>query len=166
MAEPGQWVCHRGWYFGDSKSPLAVEQDRRLLSCESYRTRAVLRTCDIGHTALALCRESVEGFVALTMPNLELISHDWRASAACRNTDPDLFFPVGTTGPAIGQIAAAKNVCDSCDARVDCLDFALVTNQDSGVWGGTSEEERRVIRRRKAAERKAARAAAAAAAAN
>ena len=50
---------------------------------------------------------------------------DWRRSAACRNTEPDLFFPVGTTGPAIDQIEAAKRVCHSCDALEPCLDFAL-----------------------------------------
>ena len=71
----------------------------------------------------------------------------WRDDAACRDTDPDLFFPVGTTGPAIEQIANAKSVCDSCTAKEPCLEFALSTNQDSGVWGGTSEEERRKLRR-------------------
>lgn len=78
---------------------------------------------------------------------------EWRATAACRDTDPDLFFPVGTTGPAIEQIANAKAVCATCDVVEACLDFALTTNQDSGVWGGTSEEERRQIRRRWAAAR-------------
>ncbi len=80
---------------------------------------------------------------------------DWRNTAACRDTDPDLFFPIGSTGLAIEQIADAKEVCMSCDARGDCLDFALDTNQDSGVWGGLSEEERREIRRarRKLAQR-------------
>ena len=73
---------------------------------------------------------------------------DWRVDAACRDTDPALFFPVGTTGPAVDQIASAKQVCFSCQCQDACLDFALSTNQDTGVWGGTSEEERRVIRRR------------------
>ena len=83
-------------------------------------------------------------------------AEDWRRSAACRNTEPDLFFPVGTTGPAIDQIAAAKAVCDQCDAKGPCLEFALTTNQDSGVWGGTSEEERRKLRRQwMAAKRRA-----------
>ena len=54
---------------------------------------------------------------------------------------------MGTTGPAIEQIASAKAVCGECDAQAECLEFALATNQDSGVWGGTSEEERRKLRR-------------------
>jgi WhiB family redox-sensing transcriptional regulator len=72
---------------------------------------------------------------------------DWREESACRDTDPDLFFPVGTTGPAIEQIETAKAVCRTCDVQKACLEFALTTNQDSGIWGGTSEEERRVLRR-------------------
>lgn len=71
----------------------------------------------------------------------------WRAVASCRDTSPDLFFPVGTTGPALEQIAAARAVCSDCEAREPCLEFALMTNQDSGIWGGTSEEERRKLRK-------------------
>ena len=36
---------------------------------------------------------------------------------------------------------------DACPVKEPCLEFALSTNQDSGVWGGTSEEERRKLRR-------------------
>ena len=79
--------------------------------------------------------------------SLTIASDEWRRTAACRDTDPDLFFPVGTTGPAIEQIENAKAVCRACDVQKDCLDYALVTNQDSGIWGGTSEEERRALRR-------------------
>ena len=57
---------------------------------------------------------------------------DWRRSAACRNTEPDLFFPVGTTGPAVDQIEAAKRVCRSCDAMEPCLDFPA--GHQPGVW--------------------------------
>ncbi len=78
---------------------------------------------------------------------LTLASDEWRRNAACRDTDPDLFFPVGTTGPAIEQIDSAKAVCRRCDAQAACLEYALATNQDSGVWGGTAEEERRVLRK-------------------
>ncbi|NCZ69960.1 MAG: WhiB family transcriptional regulator [Actinobacteria bacterium] len=65
-------------------------------------------------------------------------------------------FPVGTTGQALLQIDRAKQVCNECNVRVSCLEFALETNQDSGIWGGTSEEERRNIRRQIAARNRAA----------
>ena len=86
-------------------------------------------------------------------------AEDWRRMAACRHTEPDLFFPVGTTGPAVDQIEAAKRVCRSCEAIEPCLDFALATNQESGVWGGTSEEERRKLRKAWLAARRSQRAA-------
>jgi WhiB family redox-sensing transcriptional regulator len=88
------------------------------------------------------------GSVALTWTrSTEWDSDDWREVAACRDTDPDLFFPIGTTGQAIEQIEAAKDVCFECEARDACLEFALATNQESGVWGATSEEERRKLRK-------------------
>ena len=85
--------------------------------------------------------------LSLSVEPMTTENDDWRDHAACRDTNPDLFFPVGTTGPAIEQIDQAKKVCRECPSQSACLDFALVTNQDSGVWGGTSEEERRKIRR-------------------
>ena len=85
---------------------------------------------------------------------LTIESDEWRRTAACRDTDPDLFFPVGTTGPAIEQIANAKAVCRQCESQTACLEFAIATNQDSGIWGGTSEEERRKLRRQYLAGRR------------
>jgi WhiB family redox-sensing transcriptional regulator len=73
------------------------------------------------------------------------VNEDWREQAACRSTDPDFFFPVGTTGPAIKQIENAKAICRICDVQVDCLSYALNNHEDYGVWGGTSEQERRTI---------------------
>jgi WhiB family redox-sensing transcriptional regulator len=71
----------------------------------------------------------------------------WRNRSSCRDSNPDLFFPVGSTGTAIEQIEAAKRVCGSCLAQTECLEFALATNQEAGVWGGTTEEERRKLRK-------------------
>jgi WhiB family redox-sensing transcriptional regulator len=72
---------------------------------------------------------------------------DWRDRARCLDEDPDLFFPIGSTGPAVVQAARAKQVCRQCPVIQDCLDWALSNYQDSGVWGGTTEEERRAMRR-------------------
>ena len=85
---------------------------------------------------------------------------DWRDDALCRDTDPELFFPIGTTGNALVQIDNAKEVCGECTSSQGCLDFALDTNQDSGIWGGLTEEERRDIRRKRVAAARAARSAA------
>lgn len=85
--------------------------------------------------------------------------YSWRTDAVCKDTDPELFFPVGTTGQALLQIDRAKQVCGECPVKIECLDFAIDTNQDSGIWGGTSEDERRDIRRRIAARNKALKAA-------
>ena len=91
--------------------------------------------------------------VSITLADAD---NDWRDQSACRDTDPYLFFPVGTTGPAIEQIDNAKAVCGQCDVRQPCLEFALTSNQDSGIWGGTSEEERRKLRRQWLAARRRA----------
>jgi WhiB family transcriptional regulator, redox-sensing transcriptional regulator len=72
---------------------------------------------------------------------------DWLHLARCKDEDPELFFPIGTTGPAAAQIAEAKAVCMICQVRPQCLEWAIATGQDSGVWGGLSEEERRALRR-------------------
>jgi len=90
---------------------------------------------------------------SLTLANAD---YSWRTDAICRDTDPELFFPVGTTGYALLQIARAKEVCGQCPVNRDCLDYALETNQDSGIWGGASEDERRAIRRARARARRAA----------
>ena len=73
---------------------------------------------------------------------------DWRHDAACRDVDPELFFPIGNTGPAILQIAEAKQVCHRCPVMEPCLQWAIESGQDSGVWGGLSEDERRAVKRR------------------
>jgi WhiB family redox-sensing transcriptional regulator len=72
---------------------------------------------------------------------------DWRDRARCLDEDPDLFFPIGTSGPALAQAAAAKAMCRRCPVITQCLDWALANYQDAGVWGGTTEEERREMRR-------------------
>ncbi|GAA1080328.1 WhiB family transcriptional regulator [Pseudonocardia alni] len=78
---------------------------------------------------------------------------DWRHDAICRDEDPELFFPVGTSGPALMQIAEAKSVCRRCPVTESCLQWALESGQDAGVWGGMSEDERRALKRRSARPR-------------
>jgi WhiB family transcriptional regulator, redox-sensing transcriptional regulator len=71
---------------------------------------------------------------------------DWRDDGACLHADPDLFFPVSATGPALRQVDEAKRICRACPVQAPCLAWALRQGVSSGVWGGTTEEERRAIR--------------------
>ncbi|CAN5895348.1 N/A [soil metagenome] len=82
------------------------------------------------------------------------ITTDWRELGACRDSEPSLFFPIGTTGPAVAQIAGAVAICSSCSVQETCLEYALESNQESGVWGGYAEEDRRRLRKRWLAERR------------
>lgn len=68
---------------------------------------------------------------------------DWRAHAACRHEDPELFFPPGRDDAAGEQIAAAKAVCARCPVAEECLAFALKHRIRDGIWGGLSDQERR-----------------------
>jgi WhiB family redox-sensing transcriptional regulator len=78
---------------------------------------------------------------------------DWRHRAACRDEDPELFFPIGNTGPALLQIEEARAVCRRCEVVDSCLAWDLESGQDAGVWGGMSEDERRALKRRSARNR-------------
>jgi WhiB family transcriptional regulator, redox-sensing transcriptional regulator len=78
------------------------------------------------------------------------MSDGWRTNALCflEKHPPELFFPISASGPALDQIEQAKAICRRCAVAQDCLEWALKTGQDAGVWGGLSEDERRVLRRR------------------
>ncbi|WP_326621956.1 WhiB family transcriptional regulator (plasmid) [Streptomyces anulatus] len=93
---------------------------------------------------------------AVYAPSADLpVNTNWRTAAVCRDEDPDLFFPIGTTGPAVVQAEEAKAVCRRCPVMERCLQWALESGQDHGVWGGTDEEDRRRIQRRTARRRQA-----------
>ena len=56
-----------------------------------------------------------------------------------------LFFPDLQRGGEHQSIA--KSVCAACSVREECLEYALDTNQQWGIWGGLLPRERRRIRR-------------------
>jgi WhiB family redox-sensing transcriptional regulator len=87
--------------------------------------------------------------------------NDDLSRGACIGEDPELFFPVGKTGPSRPQVDRAKQVCHHCPVQQHCLDVALGRSgpvQEYGVWGGMGEDERRalLLRERRAAARNAA----------
>ena len=69
----------------------------------------------------------------------------WRELAACRGADPELFFPLTESGPSLGQIRQAKQICRVCPVQRACLTWALQHAMGEGIWGGSTETERRAI---------------------
>lgn len=63
----------------------------------------------------------------------------WRQDARCLGTDPDLFFPIGSAHIDL----RAREICNACPVRAECLDYAITNNEQHGVWGGLSTRERR-----------------------
>lgn len=78
---------------------------------------------------------------------------DWQKDAACLGEDPELFFPIGNSGPGQLQAEEAKSVCRRCPVMERCLTWAVTLGSVEGVWGGTTEGERLAMRRREYRER-------------
>ena len=109
--------------------------------------------------SMLLRRSALSDLVPTSIVDATWNNLDWRLRSACTDVDTNLFFPVGLTGDAIDQTNLAKAICRECPVQAQCLEFALRTTQDYGVWGGRTEDERRAIRRsRRAAARRAAQA--------
>lgn len=71
----------------------------------------------------------------------------WQNHAACRDADPELFYP--EPGPGMHeQVAEAKALCAGCPVRADCGAYALRTRERFGIWGGQADRQRRATRRR------------------
>ena len=87
--------------------------------------------------------------VNLGVPGVRRVEQDddqalaWQADALCAQTDPEAFFPEKG-----GSTREAKRVCQSCDVRAECLEYALAHDERFGIWGGLSERERRKLKKR------------------
>lgn len=81
----------------------------------------------------------------LADPGVDLGLLAWQEHALCAQTDPEAFFPEKG-----GSTREAKKVCQTCEVRRECLEYALANDERFGIWGGLSERERRKLKRRAA----------------
>lgn len=87
--------------------------------------------------------------------NIQLPEFLSEGEAACSTVDPEIFFPQGVdyttlNGPVVAvytNLKQAKAICESCDLRARCLEYAL-KNDDIGIWGGLTESQRKNLRRK------------------
>ena len=66
----------------------------------------------------------------------------WTGQALCAGADPELFFPPGD-GPAV----EARQICETCPVRGQCLAYAVTADEPFGIWGGLGRHERESLRR-------------------
>lgn len=85
---------------------------------------------------LSLVPDPVEQY--MLTPDDEL----WQEKALCAQTDPEAFFPEKG-----GSTREAKRICQGCEVKDACLEYALANDERFGIWGGLSERERRRLKR-------------------
>lgn len=91
---------------------------------------------------------NVAGNLSLGVPKWRSTPRQtWEHQAACRGSNPDLWFLDDNTG----SYREARQVCAACPVRTECLAWALETNTEHGLWGGLNPIERRRLRRRQRA---------------
>lgn len=73
---------------------------------------------------------------------LATIRPAWHTRAVCAPDHGELFFSDRATDQR-----RAKVICRTCPVRHDCLEYALTTGQQWGVWGGLTSKERDLVRR-------------------
>lgn len=66
--------------------------------------------------------------------------------ALCKQADPEAFIL-----EAGGTTKYGKRICSMCVVSDECLEWALANNE-TGVWGGTSDNERKEIKKQRAAK--------------
>jgi len=72
-----------------------------------------------------------------------MASRQFMAGASCKGLDPNIFYPASGYDEEV-----AKAVCSGCWVQKDCLEYALETGEQFGVWGSTTEKDRRRILKR------------------
>lgn len=70
------------------------------------------------------------------------ISTDFMKKAACKDLDTNFFFAEDAK-----SVRKAEQFCQGCPVKTECLQYAIVTNINYGVWGGVNAKKRRKLRR-------------------
>jgi WhiB family transcriptional regulator, redox-sensing transcriptional regulator len=123
--------------FGDS-----IRFDNRLLgsvgSAPHIQTGPIQSGAN-GRPQLSLVPEQIDSFG----DDSGLSEEDqWQERALCAQTDPEAFFPEKG-----GSTREAKRICQGCEVKDMCLEYALANDERFGIWGGLSERERRRLKR-------------------
>jgi WhiB family transcriptional regulator, redox-sensing transcriptional regulator len=113
--------------------------DRMLGSVDSapHTTTGPATSELVGRPQLSLVPERID-----LAPDSFEDDDQWQERGLCAQTDPEAFFPEKG-----GSTREAKRICQGCEVRDRCLEYALANDERFGIWGGLSERERRRLKR-------------------
>ena len=76
------------------------------------------------------------------------MDRSWQPIALCRGNHSHLFFPPNTSerkDERERREQRAKSICQVCPVQSSCLEYALESTEQYGIWGGFTETERRQL---------------------
>jgi WhiB family transcriptional regulator, redox-sensing transcriptional regulator len=127
----------------DGGQRLASADVARLVGIREGRVRQVLGPLRTAHRQATQAERTGQPVAVVKEGGRQA----WLDQAACRDSDPEQFFP--ESGEQT-KAAEAKAVCDGCQVRDHCLDLAVKAagglDADHGVFGGTLPAERSRLR--------------------
>lgn len=68
---------------------------------------------------------------------------DWTRHAACAGQNPDLFFRDEHDHTTYQE---ARRFCCTCRVQLECLNWAIETKTEHGIFGGLTPRERKRLR--------------------
>lgn len=81
----------------------------------------------------------------MTITLTDMAPAPWMTEGACRDEDPELFFPISASEAGTDQIDRARAICDGCHVQAECLRYALANRITHGIWGGHTEQQRQSL---------------------
>ena len=96
-------------------------------------------------------KPGIYNYMAL-MADFELIdkSTSWMEKGSCLGMDTDLFFPEKGDNIAVEE---AKAICNKCEVKQTCLNWAMTNEIWHGVWGGLSGNQRYMMAKKSRREK-------------
>jgi WhiB family redox-sensing transcriptional regulator len=74
---------------------------------------------------------------------------EWHTMAECRTVEKSVFF--GSSSPeerpayTLSSIREARALCAACPVFNECLNHAIKSREDYGLWAGTTMRQRREL---------------------
>lgn len=87
---------------------------------------------------------STDPYDGVVLPSIETVNQAWVKQGRCTGINAIETIIDFFDGTKSG-IKRAKEVCEACTVKAECLEYALTTRQIHGVWGGMDEAERRIL---------------------